>query len=84
MLTTDYDWEETNASGNHLYYRVINGEIIGEVSTVGVETKRSWATVYTRSDNKMVLGQYINGKFAKKAVEDYWRAVEGNFIEMQQ
>lgn len=85
MLENDYEWEETNAAGSFLYYKVINGAIIGEVSSVGPGAKRSMAAVYTKNDqSRVVIGQFINSRFAKKAVEDYWRAVEGTFIEMQQ
>lgn len=75
-------WDEGNIAGNYLYYDEDTGLIIGEVSRVGVGADRSQAAVYPRPDvNQKLLGQYINYKYAKKAVELYWEYNDRLVIE---
>lgn len=79
------DWCEGNTLGNYLYYDTNTGRILGEVSKVGMVGDRTSASAYPDPREPMyVLGQYINYKYAKRSVEDYWimqdNIIEGNVL----
>ena len=79
------DWCEGNLLGNYLYYDTESGRILGEVSKVGMSGDRTSASAYPDPREPIhVLGQYINYKFAKKAVENHWimydSIIEGNLV----
>ena len=80
-----YAWEEGNLLGNYLYYDKKTGEIIGEVSRIGMTGTRTSASSYIDRKLTVYLGNYIDSKYAKKAVEEHtdWcdRMVEGHFLE---
>jgi len=79
------EWAEGNLIGNHLYYDVDDGRIVGEISRVGMSGDRTSAMVFADAVKNEVLGQFISAKHAKKAVENYWiwydSIVQGNILE---
>lgn len=84
MIPKKYDWEEGQLLGNYLYYEVDTGRIVGEVSRIGMTGSRSTASTYIDVNNTVPLGNYIDYKWAKKAVEKhidwYDRVIEGNLL----
>lgn len=81
----DYDWVEGNLLGNYLYYEKPTGRIVGEVSRVGMTGTRSSATSFAIIDKSEYLGNYIDSKYAKNAVERYIlrhnNIIDGNLLE---
>ena len=83
---SEYDWQEGNSIGNYLFYETDTGRIIGEVSRVGMSGERSSASCYINPrEPQFVLGQYINSKTAKRAVERHINQhnmiIDGNLLE---
>ena len=64
-------WLE-NEFYTHHYYNEENGLVIGLVHKFGTQN-----TIYIskiiKQNNELMLGQYINQDFAKKAVEKFWQ-----------
>jgi hypothetical protein len=81
MIIKDYEWEEGTLGGNFLYYNTDTGEIIGEVSRVGMQGSRSSASSYYNRKVTVYLGNYINSDYARRAVENYTFQQSGIFIE---
>ena len=81
----DYDWVEGNLLGNFLYYEVPTGRIVGEVSRIGMTGTRSSCTSFIILGKDEYLGNYIDSKFAKNAVERYTlrhnMILDGNILE---
>ena len=81
----DYDWQEGNLLGNHLYYEKPTGRIVGEVSRVGMTGTRTSATTFVVIGKEEYLGNYIDSKYAKNAVERYIQrhnnVIDGNLLE---
>ena len=81
----EYDWQEGNLLGNYLYYEVPTGRIVGEVSRVGMTGTRSSATSFIIIGESDYLGNYIDSKYAKNAVERYIQRhnmiIDGNILE---
>ena len=81
----EYDWQEGNTLGNYLYYEVPTGRIVGEVSRIGMTGTRSSASSYIVIGESDYLGNYIDSKYAKNAVERYINRhnmiVNGNILE---
>ena len=83
---SEYFWAEGNLLGNYLYFEADTGRIIGEVSRVGMSGERSSASCYINPrEPQYVLGQYINSKTAKKAIEKHIyqhnMIIDGNLLE---
>lgn len=81
----DYAWEDGQIAGNHLYFEVPTGRIVGEVSRVGMTGNRSSATSFVVIGDSEYLGNYINARHAKNAVERYIlrhnMIIDGNILE---
>jgi len=67
----DYDWAEGNPLGNYLYYETSTGRIVGEVSRIGMTGTRSSATSFVVLGKEDYLGNYIDSKYGKNAVERF-------------
>lgn len=82
---TEYDWQEGNLLGNYLYYETGTGRVVGEVSRVGMTGTRSSATSFIILGKEDYLGNYIDSKWAKKAVERHTQRynliIDGNLLE---
>ena len=83
----DYDWAEGNLLGNYLYYEKPTGRIVGEVSRVGMTGTRTSATTFVIIGKEEYLGNYIDSKYAKNAVERFIQKhnliVDGTLIEIE-
>ena len=83
----DYDWAEGNLLGNYLYYEKPTGRIVGEVSRVGMTGTRSSATSFVVIGKEEYLGNYIDSKYAKNAVERFIQRhnniIDGNLLESE-
>lgn len=84
-MIIDYAWEDGQIAGNHLYFEVQTGRIVGEVSRVGMIGNRSSATSFAVIGQSDYLGNYINSRHAKNAVERYIQRhnmiIDGNILE---
>jgi hypothetical protein len=83
----DYDWVEGNLLGNYLYYEKPTGRIVGEVSRVGMTGTRTSATTFVIIGKEEYLGNYIDSKYAKNAVERFIQRhnniIDGNLLESE-
>ena len=81
----DYDWAEGNLLGNYLYYEKPTGRIVGEVSRVGMTGTRTSASSFVVIGKEEYLGNYIDSKYAKNAVERYIlrhnNIIDGSLLE---
>ena len=81
----DYDWAEGNLLGNYLYFETNTGRIVGEVSRIGMTGTRSSCTSFVIIGKEDYLGNYIDSKYAKNAVERYIlrhnMILDGNILE---
>jgi len=81
----EYDWVEGNLLGNYLYYEKPTGRIVGEVSRIGMTGTRSSCTSFVIIGKEDYLGNYIDSKYAKNAVERYIQRhnmiLDGNILE---
>jgi hypothetical protein len=84
-MITDYAWEDGQIAGNHLYFEVQTGRIVGEVSRIGMSGNRSSCTSFVVIGKDEYLGNYINARHAKNAVERYTlrhnMILDGNILE---
>lgn len=64
-------WMEKEFS-QWVYYDDQDGKLIGAVYKIGNSTGIWGARVYLINNNEMVMGQYIDSDYARKAVERYW------------
>jgi hypothetical protein len=83
----DYDWAEGNLLGNYLYYEKPTGRIVGEVSRVGMTGTRTSASSFVVIGKEEYLGNYIDSKYAKNAVERFIQRhnniIDGNLLESE-
>ena len=83
----DYDWAEGNLLGNYLYYEKPTGRIVGEVSRVGMTGTRTSASSFVVIGKEEYLGNYIDSKYAKNAVERFIHKhnmiLDGNLLESE-
>lgn len=81
----EYAWEDGQIAGNHLYFEVQTGRIVGEVSRIGMSGNRSSCTSFVIIGKDEYLGNYISAKYAKNAVERYIQRhnmiLDGNILE---
>lgn len=81
----DYAWEDSGLPGNHLYFEIPTGRIVGEVSRIGMTGNRSSATSFAIIGKDEYLGNYINSRHAKNAVERFIlrhnMIIDGNLLE---
>jgi hypothetical protein len=56
---------------NHYYFQTHNGKVIGQVYNYA-HTIVWGAKARTNPTEELILGQYIEMEFAKKAIEEYW------------
>ena len=87
MQHIDYDWAEGNLLGNYLYYEKPTGRIVGEVSRVGMTGTRTSASSFVVIGKEEYLGNYIDSKYAKNAVERFIQRhnniIDGNLLESE-
>lgn len=74
------EWIE-NEFNSHFYYNEHDGKIIGITHKIGTQNSIYTAKVILNEIEEKVLGQYINGQYAKKAVENYWLIQSRTLIE---
>ena len=83
----EYDWAEGNLLGNYLYYEKPTGRIVGEVSRVGMTGTRTSASSFVVIGKEEYLGNYIDSKYAKNAVERFIQRhnniIDGNLLESE-
>jgi hypothetical protein len=58
-------------SNNHYYHQVDDGLVVGHVFNYA-HTIVWGAKVPINATEEMILGQYVELEFAKKAIEKYW------------
>lgn len=75
-------WEESSAAtfATHHYYDDIDGKIIGIAHKIGTQNIIYLSKIYPRNE-EVILGQYVNCDYAKKAVENYWNIQDRTFLE---
>lgn len=66
---------------SHYYFQVHDGKVIGQAYNVGFTI--IWgAKIPVNATDELILGQYIELEYAKRAIEEYWfekdRTIEGN------
>ncbi len=71
-------WQELEAN-NQYYYNEVDGLIIGQIHRFGTSNSIYTATVKPDNIDK-VLGYYISGDHAKKAVQRFWEIEDGTLI----
>lgn len=60
---------------NHYYFKVHNGLVIGQV--YNMYNTIVWAgKIPINANEEVILGQYIELEFAKRAVEEYWENID--------
>jgi hypothetical protein len=74
-------WMEKEFS-HHVYYDEEDGKIIGAVNKAGNSQSVYVAKIYEVA-NEGYLGQYVNGEYARKAVENYWDIKSRVVLEMK-
>jgi hypothetical protein len=74
-------WTEKEFS-NIVYYDTDDGRIIGSVYRSGTQTSIWNAQVNSeRSNEFVVLGQYVDMDYAKKAIETFWDMHSRTLVE---
>jgi hypothetical protein len=71
-------WQEFENSAQY-YFDDVDGLIIGQIHKFGNSTHVYTATVKPHNIDQ-VLGQYISGTYAMKAIERYWNIEDGTLI----
>ena len=56
---------------NHYYFQVDNGLVVGQVYNYA-HTIIWGAKIPINATEEMILGQYVEMEFAKRAIEEYW------------
>ena len=74
------NWIE-NEFNSHFYYNELDGKIVGITHKLGTQNSIYVAKVIENEIDEKVLGQYINGTFARKAVENYWIVMGRTLLE---
>jgi hypothetical protein len=77
-MRRDWRYVEKNS---HYYYQVHDGKVIGQAYNIAFTIV--WgAKIPVNATDELILGQYIELEYAKKAIEEYWdekdRTIEGN------
>lgn len=67
------DWRSAGSGTFYTYYyfQVSNGKVIGQVYNLA-NTILWGAKIPVNATEELILGQYIEMAFAKKAIEEYW------------
>jgi hypothetical protein len=64
------DWRFVNGL-HYYYYQVHNGKVIGQAYNLA--NSIIWgAKIPISATEELILGQYIEMEYAKKAIEEYW------------
>jgi hypothetical protein len=63
---------------NHYYFQGHDGRVIGQVYNIALTIV--WgAKIPISANEELMLGQYIELEFAKKAIEEYWDEKDRTF-----
>ena len=62
----------------HYYYQVHNGKVIGQAYNLA-HTIVWGAKIPISATEDLILGQYIELEYAKKAIEEYWEEKDRTF-----
>lgn len=74
-------WAEKEFN-NIVYYDTDDGRIIGSVYRVGTQTSIWGAQVNSeRSNESLILGQYVNRDYAQRGVENFWDIHSRTLVE---
>jgi len=68
------EWKDADHKVSY-YYQTDTGRIVGQIHNLAHTTIYA-AKILNQSNEELYLGQYINGQFAKLAVEYYWNVQE--------
>ena len=71
------EWRNVD-KGCQYYFQARNGLIIGQIYNLAY-TSIWGAKIPINATEEMILGQYVEMEFAKKAVEDYWQERDRTF-----
>jgi hypothetical protein len=74
------NWAEKEYE-QRVYYDTEDGKIIGSVYKVGNNHSIWGAQVYSKNNESVILGQYINLDYAKRGVEYFWEVQSRTLIE---
>lgn len=58
-------------SNSHYYFQTHNGKVVGQAYNLA-HTIVWGAKIPINATEDLILGQYIEMQFAKKAIEEYW------------
>lgn len=75
-------WQE-NEFYTHHFYDDENGRVIGITHKLGTQNTLYIAKIYDNRNNEILLGQYINCEYSKKAVELYWNIQDRTLLESE-
>ena len=56
---------------NHYYFQVYDGKVIGQVYNYA-HTIIWGAKILVSATEELILGQYVEMEYAKRAIEEYW------------
>lgn len=63
---------------NHYYFQTHDGRIIGQVYNLAYTIV--WgAKIPVNATEELIIGQYIEQEYAKKAIEEYWEEKDRTF-----
>lgn len=63
---------------NHYYFQTHDGRIIGQVYNLAYTIV--WgAKIPVNATEELIIGQYIEQEYAKKAIEEYWDGKDRTF-----
>jgi hypothetical protein len=65
------EWRSSSHNNSYYYFQVSNGLIVGQVYNLA-HTIIWGAKILVSADEELILGQYVEMEFAKKAIAEYW------------
>jgi hypothetical protein len=65
------EWRSSSHNNSYYYFRVYDGLIVGQAYNLS-HTMIWAAKILISANEELILGQYVEMEFAKKAIEEYW------------
>jgi hypothetical protein len=64
-------WRCISTNNSYYYFQTHNGLVVGQIYNLA-HTIIWGAKIPISANEELILGQYVEMEFAKKAVEEYW------------
>jgi hypothetical protein len=71
MINMKRQWRCVSTNNCHYYFQVHNGLVVGQIYNLA-HTIIWGAKIPVSANEDLILGQYVEMEFAKKAIEEYW------------